>query len=88
MISGHHPQYRKESLALYRAIRNSKDHPKLKELLSKYTFVAVDAQGNLVGKKRNPILLNWPIGRRRTPTTTASKAQIKKWAQSIPKRKK
>ena len=85
--SSHSSLFRKEYLELFHALRSSKDHPAVKQLLEKYPFVVVNPKGGLVGKKTNPVILRQPIGRRRIASPFLPPPRIKKWHQKLPPRR-
>lgn len=65
---GHDFQFRREFLALFRAIREH-SNPRLDAILQEPSahYLVVDPNGNLVTKKTAPNILKQPFGRRRVP---------------------
>ena len=85
-VNQHHAEFRKEYIRLLRALRlEARKNPALRELALEYPFLVVDRQGDLVGKKSNPLLMKWPIGRRRIISPLAELGKQSKWRASLPK---
>ncbi|MCX6803661.1 MAG: hypothetical protein NTY48_03765 [Candidatus Diapherotrites archaeon] len=67
-LRAHKEEYANKELALYRALKEARKIPQVKQLLESHPYIVVDRKGNLVGKKVNPKIWFVPIGRRRIPT--------------------
>lgn len=86
--ASHRPIYRKEYIHLYKALRENRDHPALKQFLQSHPYVVVAHNGDLVGKKSDPRLFGVSIGRRRivTPLSAFSKYEVAGWWRRLPRR--
>lgn len=85
-IKTHGPQFNKEYLDLYDALKQSRGQSLIRNLFVKFPYVAVDGKGNLIGKKRAPQLWKIPLGRKRVINPNAGRTEVKKWKRNLPKK--
>lgn len=88
-LKEHAGRFRKEYLALYKALLAEKENPAVKQLLEKNPYIVVGKKGDLVGKKTLPKIRRQPIGRRRVTSPNAGKEKVRKWRKRyLPKLKR
>lgn len=87
ILRSHRTIYYKEEANLFLALRDA-PNPRLQSLLSRFPYVVVNRNGDLIGKKRNPVIGFVSVGRRRIPTQKPLKKPVKRIRQAVSAGKK
>jgi len=78
-LRGHSRQTREEYLHLFRVLKNLKNFEPLEQLSKKCPYLVVGLNGDLIGKKRNPVVLRTTLGFRRTPMPKTKARLVARW---------